>query len=63
MTPDQKYWIDSASYMALLRKWRFDTGEEFQDPDYYQHFSITMAKKKKDVDHVAISKQVGWVKS
>lgn len=61
MNPDLKSWIDNASYVELLSKWRF---AELGDPlfqgeigDYYQQ---VMNEKRKMVDHVAASKLVGW---
>ena len=65
MTKEQKEWIDTASYEALLSKWRFApvgdpmfTGES---GDYYG--KVLGAKRDEDLDrHVATSKMLGWKK-
>ena len=63
MTPEQKSWIDGASYEELLRKWRFAPSGEpmFQGDtgDYYQK----VMNEKKSADQagaVAASKSIGW---
>lgn len=63
MTPEQKKWIDEASYESLLEKWRFAS---FGDPffskvsgagDYYK--KVMEEKKKAHEDPVSVSKRVG----
>ncbi len=63
MTPEQKEWIDSASYETLLRKWRFAPAEDpaFQG-EVGQYYSDVMFRKR-DADPggaVRASKNIGW---
>ena len=63
MTPDQKKWIDTADFEALLRRWRFAPGGDpiFQGTAgaYYQ---TRMNKLRNDDPEGAIlaSKRIGW---
>jgi hypothetical protein len=64
MRPEDKQWIDGATYEQLLQRWRFaPTGDEmFQDDtgDYYQR---VMAKRKIEIGPeaaVQASKMLGW---
>lgn len=64
MTPEQKQWIDGASYTELLHRWRFaSTGDPMFQDDTGKYFAEVMFAKRKqvgDAGHVAASKEVGW---
>lgn len=65
MTKKQmKEWIDGASYLTLLKKWRFASpGSPFFQGDVGIYFEKVMMKKKKEVGHAAAvraSKEIGW---
>lgn len=63
MTPDQKRWIDSASYEQLLEKWRFaPVGDPMFQGDTGDYYSDVMSQKKSKCDHVQASKNIGWGK-
>lgn len=54
-------WIDNASYETLLRKWRFAAaGDPFFAEEIGAHYTKVMNEKQNQVDHVAISKRIGW---
>jgi len=62
MTPEQKAWIDSASYETLLNKWRFapigDPMFQGEDGDYFA--KVMYAKRDAEPDGgVRASKNVG----
>lgn len=65
MTPEQKNWIDNASYEQLLERWRFEPlGSSFfiEVGDYYGE---VMSKRREEVgneEHVRASKSIGWEK-
>jgi len=61
MTPEQKEWIDNASYEELLRKWRFSNSDNtiFQG-DCGLYYKDVMMEKRDKCDAVAVSKAVGW---
>jgi len=62
MTPEQKQWIDKASYEDLMAKRRFaPVGDAmFTDDECYAYFSAAMIEKQKGQDKVAVSKRIGW---
>jgi len=64
MTPDQKKWIDSASYEDLLRHWRnAPSGDPLFMDDTGDYYSKVMKEKRKqagDAAHTAASKAIGW---
>jgi hypothetical protein len=65
MTPEEmKAWIDGATYMQLLSKWRFSpTGSPWFTGTVGEHFTKRMAEKRNELDHedlVAASKSIGW---
>lgn len=63
MTPEEKQWIDEASYEDLLRKWRFTPlGDPYfvDDKVRSEYFVRVMADKKAQTNHVFASKRVGW---
>lgn len=64
MTPEQKSWIDGASYEDLLRKWRFVApGDPFFQGDtgeYYQEMLVAKRSQIGNAAHVAASKRIGW---
>ena len=63
MTPEQKKWIDEASYEDLLRKWRFaSVGEPMFQGDTGKYYSKVM-NEQRSADpggHVRASKSIGW---
>ena len=63
MTPDQKAWIDNASYESLLSKWRFaPAGDPIFQGECGQYYSKVLAEKRSanPGGAVAASKQIGW---
>lgn len=63
VTPEQKEWIDKATLIMLLRKWRFSaSGDPMLQGEAGVYFSKRMFGMR-DADHVAwtrASKQLGW---
>ncbi len=63
LTEELKKEIDAMSYESMLRKWRFDPDPiiiglfQGESGDY---FTKVMAEKRKTVDHVKVSKKLGW---
>ena len=60
---EMKAWINSASYEALLRRWRFEPSGSpwFKDEmgDYYA--KVMKEKREANPDeHIAASKRIGW---
>jgi hypothetical protein len=64
MTPDQKIWIDTASYEQLLRRWRrAPAGDPMFVGDTGEYYGQRMIEKRAEVGqaaHVAASKSIGW---
>jgi hypothetical protein len=63
MTPEQKNWIDQASYMDLLRKWRFaPAGDSYFIGDTGEYYAKVMAAKRSQENDggVAASMAIGW---
>lgn len=64
MTPDQKHWIDNASYEQLLRKNRFaPIGDPMFQGICGDYFLTVMRQRRGEVGHenaVASSKFIGW---
>jgi len=61
VTPEQKDWIDNASYEQLLHKWRFTpAGDPFFSVDVGPDYEDVMQRKKQAVDYVAAPKRLGW---
>ena len=64
MSPKQKEWIDNATYIQLLERWRYSpTGDLMFEGDTSQYYSETMRRKRNEVGeeaHVAASKLIGW---
>jgi hypothetical protein len=63
MTPEQKKWIDEASYQDLLARWRFAlTGDPFFQGASGTYYAKVMADRR-DADPdaaVRASKLIGW---
>ena len=61
LTKELKEKIDNMSYESMLRQWRFTI---FSTPIFQEesgdYFLKIMLEKKKSVDYVQISKNVGW---
>lgn len=66
MTPEEKYWIDNASYEKLLRKWRFaPVGDSFFTGETGSYYAEKMNQKRRELDpeeQVRISKDIYEVK-
>lgn len=63
MTPEEKAWIDSASYESLLSKWRFaPSGSPWFQGETGSYYAKVMAEKKTADPGGAItaSKTIGW---
>ena len=63
MTPEQKKWIDGASYEDLLRRNRFaPVGDPIFQGECGDYFLKVMAERQAadPAGHVAASKQIGW---
>ena len=63
MMPEQKEWIDSASYEILLRQWRFAPAGNpaFQGDDGKYYMKVMFAKRDADfAGAVQASKKIGW---
>lgn len=64
MTPEQKKWVDNASYEELLHKWRFtDLSEEYFQGELGGYFARVMATRRDAMtvrEKVGASKRVGW---
>jgi len=62
---DAKAWIDAASYVELLRRWRFSpSGDKyFASPAVSAYYVSVMSRKREVIGndgHVVASKQIGW---
>ena len=61
MSDEIKKTIDNMSYTAMLQKWRFaPSGDTMFQGDIGDYFSKVMFEKKSKVDHVQVSKNIGW---
>lgn len=62
MTPEQKEWIDKASYQELLKKWRFEpAGSPWFQGNAGDYYIKVMEQKKLSCNNPEeVSKQVGW---
>jgi hypothetical protein len=64
MTPEQKAWIDAASYTDLFKKWRFaPVGDPFFQGECGKYFAEVMKKRRHEVgpdEHTRVSKAIGW---
>lgn len=64
MTKEEKDWIDNASYIQLLGKWRnAPVGDAMFAGDTGDYFAKVMQERKKDIGpagHTAASKYIGW---
>jgi hypothetical protein len=61
---EMKNWIDNASYIALLSRWRFHpSGDPIFQAEIGEYYSEVMARKRGEVGdeaHVRASKAIGW---
>ena len=63
MTDEEKKRIDNMDYRDMLSLWRFaPLGFPFFQGEKGIYFGKVMKEKKKSVDHVSISKSIGWDK-
>jgi len=64
MNPDDKAWIDSASYESLLDRWRnAPIGSRWFIGDLGTYLAAVLARKREEVgnaEHVRASKNIGW---
>ena len=63
MTPEQKAWIDNASYEQLLHKWRFaPLGDSWFQGECGEYYSKVMSEKRNanSDEHIQASKSIGW---
>lgn len=64
MTPEQKQWIDNASYEQLLLRWRCaPIGSPWFQGETGAYFHKVMRERRAEVDdqtHTATSKKIGW---
>ena len=61
MNQDHKIWIDKASYIELLTRWRFaKSGDPILQGESGEYFQKIMNEKRQLTDHVRASKIVGW---
>jgi len=56
-----KNWIDNASYRELLSNWRnAPIGDAIFQGEAGDYYAKVMQEKKQTVDHVQVSKDIGW---
>ena len=59
-----KQWIDKASYIELLRKYRYaPAGDPFFQGEIGDYYCEVMSKKRKEVgneEHTRASKAIDW---
>lgn len=64
MTPEQKQWIDNASYEQLLGRWRnAPIGSTWFQGECGKYYGEVMQRKLREVgnsEHVRASKSIGW---
>ena len=61
LTEEVKKQIDKMDYIDMLRRWRFaPCGDVMLQGESGGYYSIVMGEKKKTVDHVKASKEIGW---
>ena len=65
LTKENAAWIDSLSYVDLLRKWRSSPiGDDWFMGETGAYWCARMNKiKAEGADHVAASKAIGWEKT
>lgn len=63
LTEENKAHIDALSYTELLRRWRFEPGGnawfEGETGEYWSE-RMNELRDSPGVDHVAVSKSIGW---
>lgn len=61
LTAENKKYIDSLSYKDLLTQWRFaPVGNPWFQGETGKYWGDRMAELRSTVDHVGISKEMGW---
>jgi hypothetical protein len=61
LTPENKTYIDSLSYESLLSHNRFaPVGDKWFQGETGDYWLKRMRELRDTVDHVAISKKIGW---
>ena len=61
LTEENKRHIDSLSYEQLLSQWRFaPVGDQWFQGETGDYWGERMKKLKETVDHVSVSKRIGW---
>lgn len=60
-TDEIKEFIDNLTYKEMLKRWRFGAmGDPMFQGETGQYWISSMEAKRQQVDHVAISKSIGW---
>lgn len=63
LTKERKDYIDKLSYESLLSKWRHSpAGNKWFQGETGDYWGKRMNELKKKVDHVKVSKDIGWRK-
>ena len=63
LTQKNKNYIDGLSYESLLSAWRFaPVGYPWFQGETGEYWDKRMSKIRETVDHVTISKKIGWYK-
>jgi len=61
LTKENKEHIDGMSYEQLLSQWRFSPcGNPWMQGETGEYWGKRMSELRGTVDHVAISKRIGW---
>lgn len=61
LTDEGKVYIDNLTYEEMLRRWRFGAmGDSIFQGDSGKYWIKVMEEKRQRVDHVKISKMLGW---
>jgi hypothetical protein len=61
---EMKRWVDGASYVELLRKWRFEpSGSPWFEGEMGEYFQAVMSQRSQETsgeERVRASKSLGW---
>jgi len=64
MTPEQKKWIDHATYYSLLSRWRYSKiGDPIFQGEAGEYFAKVMEAKRIEIGSeksIQVSKAIGW---
>ena len=63
-TEEMRKWIDNASYLELLRRWRFaSVGSPWLQGEIGDYYADAMRDRRAQVandEHIRASKSIGW---